>query len=98
MYLNKNINEGKKFLNSLNKLVSNISQESWINHIERIRNSENEPIYPQDNTEDGSLDYEIMVQELLDASPVLKNGKASGTDMTSHEMLKCDRLQATNTN
>ena len=97
MYRNKNINEGKKFWNSLNKLdnekknnfVSNISQESWINHFESVRYDENEPTYPPDSTEDGPLDYEITIQELLDASSVLKNGKASGSDMISYEMLKC---------
>ena len=98
MYRNKNSNEGKKFWNSLNKLdnkkmanncISSISQDSWIKHFESIRCGESEPIYPPDCTEDGPLDFEISEQELLGATSILKNGKSSGSDMISYEMLKC---------
>ena len=98
MYRNKNSNEGKKFWNSLNKLdnkkmtnncISSISQDSWIEHFESIRCGENEPTYPPDCNEDGPLDFEISEQELLGATSILKNGKSSGSDMISYEMLKC---------
>ena len=92
------MNESKKIWNTLNKLdnekgisnyVSSISEHSWINHFEGIRGGGNEPVYPPDSTEDGPLDYEITSQELLDATTILKNGKACGIDMISYEMLKC---------
>ena len=69
--------------------MSSISEHSWINHFEGIRGGGNEPVYPPDSTEDGPLDYEITSQELLDATTILKNGKACGIDMISYEMLKC---------
>ena len=98
MYRNKNMNESKTFWNTLNKLdnkkgisnyVNNISQQSWVNHFEGIRCGQNEPVYPPDCMEEGPLDHKIILQELLDATSILKNGKASGVDMISYEMLKC---------
>ena len=90
-------NESKKFWNSLKKLnkeqemdyVSCISQESWIEHFKKVRRTENEPIYPPDFEVSGPLDYLITLKELKDAEGVLKNGKASGIDLISYEMLKC---------
>ena len=69
--------------------VSCISQESWIEHFKKVRRIENEPIYPPDFEVSGPLDYLITLEELKDAEGVLKNGKASGIDLISYEMLKC---------
>ena len=97
MYYMKNANDSKRFWQSLNRLsdgkkpdfISKISPKSWIEHFEKIRNNENEPNYPPDSAEEGPLDYEITLDELLEASKILKKGKASGSDMISYEMLKC---------
>ena len=93
-----NKTEGNKFWNLLSKLGNDkeeidyatyISQNSWVNHFEEIRCGENEPTYPPDSTEEGPLDHDITIEELIAASKILKNGKASGVDMISYEMLKC---------
>ena len=90
-------NESKKFWNSLKRLnkeqemdyVSCISQQSWIEHFKKIRRAEEEPIYPPDFEEPGPLDYPITLEELEEVDGVLKNGKASGIDLISYEILKC---------
>ena len=90
-------NESKKFWNSLRKLnkeremdyVSCISQSSWIEHFKKVRRTHTDPIYPPDFEESGPLDYLISLEELKNAEGVLKNGKASGIDLISYEMLKC---------
>ena len=69
--------------------VSCISQQSWIENFKKIRRTEDEPIYPPDFEESGLLDYLITLEELKDVEGVLKNGKASGIDLISYEMLKC---------
>ena len=91
--------ECKKFWDSLKSLnnekepdyVSCISHNSWMNHFEKIRRADEEPVYPADDLHEGPLDYEITEEELDDASGVLKNGKKCGIDMISYEMLKCIR-------
>ena len=69
--------------------VSCISQQSWIEHFKKIRKTEIEPNYPPDFEESGPLDYLITLEELKDVEGVLKNGKASGIDLLSYEILKC---------
>ena len=90
-------NESKKFWNSLRKLnkeqemdyVSCISEQSWTEHFKKIRRTDVEPTYPPDFVDPGPLDYLISLEELKDVEGVLKNGKASGIDLISYEMLKC---------
>ena len=91
--------ECKKFWNSLKRLnneketdyVSCISQHSWINHFEKVRRTDKDPVYPPDDMNEGPLDYEISEEELDEASAILKNGKKCGIDLISYEMLKCIR-------
>jgi hypothetical protein len=91
------LKESKKFWTSLRKLnnekevdyVSCISQDSWVNHFQKIRRSDKDPVYPPDDENEGPLDYEISLEELDDAKGVLKNGKKWGADLISYEMLKC---------
>ena len=42
------------------------------------------PLYPNNCMDDGPLDFEIKLDELLKATYILKNGKASGIDMISN--------------
>jgi hypothetical protein len=91
------LKESKKFWTSLRKLnnekevdyVSCISQDSWVNHFQKVRRSDKDPVYPPDDENEGPLDYEISLEELDDAKGVLKNGKKWGADLISYEMLKC---------
>ena len=69
--------------------VSWISEQSWTEHFKKIRQTDIEPNYPPDFETPGPLDYSISLEELKDAEGVLKNGKASGIDLISYEMLKC---------
>ena len=96
MHLSKG--EGKKFWKSLDKLdfsknmndyVDKISIDSWREHFNSIYCDEQEPIYPPDCNDEGPLDHEITMEELIEASYVLKNDKSCGIDMISNEILKC---------
>ena len=69
--------------------VSCISEQSWTEHFKKIRRTDVEPNYPPDFETPGPLDYSISLEELKDAEGALKNGKASGIDLISYEMLKC---------
>ena len=90
-------NKSKEFWNSLKRLntevgvdyVSCISQQSWIEHFKKVRRTDIEPIYPPDFDEPGPMDYPITLEELGAVGGVLKNGKASGIDLISYEILKC---------
>ena len=89
--------ESKKFWDSLKKLnnekevdyISCISQDSWVNHFQKIRRADKDPSYPPDDENEGPLDYEISLEELNKAKGVLKKGKKWGADLISYEMLKC---------
>ena len=61
----------------------------WTEHFKKVLVSKNDPIYPQDCTDTGPLDYPITLDELKYASYILKNGKACGIDSISNEMLRC---------
>ena len=60
--------ECKKFWDSLKRLnnekeldyVSCISQHSWMNHFEKIRGAEEEPVYPADDLHEGMKNHLIM--------------------------------------
>ena len=91
------LKESKKFWIALKKLnnekevdyISCISQESWVDHFQKVRRADNDPGYPPDDENEGPLDYEISLEELNGARGVLKNGKSCGIDLVSYEMLKC---------
>ena len=81
MHLSKG--EGKKFWKSLDKLdfsknmndcVDKISIDSWREHFKAIYCDEQEPLYLPYCNDEGPLDYEITMEELTEASYVLKNG------------------------
>ena len=73
-----------------NSLVAKISGDRWVNHFKSTFTSTREDMaYPPDSLTPGPLDYEITVHELLNASYILKDNKASGHDSISNEMIKC---------
>ena len=76
--------------NDKNDLFMNkIPEHKWKSTFEGILRNVKEPSYPPDSTETGPLDFEITLEELKEASYVLRNGKAPGPDAISNEMLKC---------
>ena len=93
-----NRKNGRKFWKLVDKLdlqkknydfLSSIPTEKWENHFNSILRGGNEPAYPPDCTDKGPLDYEITSEELENAKYILRNGKASGIDQVSNEMLMC---------
>lgn len=95
MALNKK--DDKKFWKLLDRLkenrkndfISRISEQKWKDTFEGILRRENGPIYPPDCSDIGPLDYEITIEELREASYILRNGKAPGADAITNEMLQC---------
>ena len=93
-----NRNDGKKFWKLLDKLKAEKQNEIFIERMgaqklktsfESILRDKNEPICPPDSTKNGPLDNEITIEELKNASYVLKPGKSTGPDPISYEMLDC---------
>ena len=97
-----NRKDGKLFWKLLDKLEKrpddvalkeSISGNRWKNHFQSICNSsDNTQVLPKKTKESGPLDYEISLEEIQLASYVLRNGKATGYDRISNEMLSCQKL------
>ena len=96
MALNKK--NSKQFWKLLDKLkepkhdtdfVRSISEQNWKQYFESILIGEKQPQYPCDCTDRGPLDGKISLEELKEASYILKSGKSSGIDAISNEMLLC---------
>ena len=95
--MSANRKQGKLFWKYFDKLenkettdyISSISPKKWETHFKNILGDGHEVAYPNDCPEVGPLDYEITSEELNNASYILKNGKATGLDMITNEMLKC---------
>ena len=96
LYLSKG--RGKifwKYLEKLDKLdnqnnhIEKISLDSWKDYFESLYFENREPVYPPNSIDEGPLDHIITLDELLKASYTLKNGKSTGIDMISNEMLRC---------
>ena len=54
-----------------------------------IFNSGNEIQFPENPSDTGPLDYNITLEEMLNATPILKNGKSPGPDSITYEMIYC---------
>ena len=72
------------------KVNNSISGKNWENHFKSILRS-NHPtlVYPDNSLEEGPLDYEIVLEELLEASYILKPNKSAGYDTITNEMICC---------
>ena len=71
--------------NHKNDFINRIPEQKWKKTFESILRSENEPVYPPDCSDVGPLDYEIMIEELTEASyirclsaPTLARSKLRG--------------------
>ena len=69
-----------------------ITDKNWTSHFKSVRQCDSQPInggFPNNTNEIGQLDYEISEEEIQLASYILRNGKATGIDSISNEMLTC---------
>ena len=96
--MNQSKKDSKKFWKLLDRMEQkqddsvfkqSISEQRWTSHFKTIfQNKEHKPL-PKNTAETGALDHEITEEELKLGAYILKNGKASGHDSISDEMLSC---------
>ena len=69
--------------------MEGISGKRWISHFESISNTKKgvTQTLPPKSKEKGQLDYEITMDEVKLGAYILHNGKATGHDIISNEML-----------
>ena len=88
----------KKFWKLLEKLKhpkndifkNTISGNRWNEHFKGIlRDNSREINYPPNSSDSGPLDEEITIEELHEASYILKPNKSCGYDSISNEMILC---------
>ena len=72
-----------------NKLNGNINFDEWVNHYKSIFNSGKEIQFPENPSDTGPLDYDITLEEMMNAAPILKSGKSPGPDSITYEMIFC---------
>ena len=97
--MNHSKKDSKKFWKLLDQLErkqndtlfkQNISDKKWISHFKAVfQGSDGTHILPKNTARIGALDYEITKEEIKLSAYVLRNGKASGYDRISNEMLIC---------
>ena len=97
--LNHSKNDSKTFWKLLDKMEKKkddsvfkqgISNHRWVSHFQSIfRDPINAKALPTNTAENGELDQEISDEEIKIAGYILRNGKASGFDSISNEMLQC---------
>ena len=95
--INLKRNEQKVFWKLLDKLqpmakensLHKIPGEMWNNHFKSILQTKLKMNIPPDSLEIGPLDYVISIEEMFNATYILKANKATGYDSISNEMIKC---------
>ena len=96
MHLTKQ-SETKQFWKLLNKLdfdrastnnaANDISPAEWMKHYTNLLQGATKGKIPDNTNESGPLDYDITVDEMMDAKGILKPGKATGLDIVNNEMV-----------
>ena len=95
MHLTKQ-SEVKQFWKLLNKLdlekahrniATDISPNEWMDHYTKLLQGNSKGKIPDNRAESGPLDYEVTIEEIMDARGILKPGKATGVDIVSNEMI-----------
>ena len=66
-----------------------VSHSNLYSHFKAILNSTRKINIPPDSDEEGKLDYAFTLEELQKARKILRNGKATGIDNLSNEMISC---------
>ena len=97
--MNYSKKDGKKFWTLLDKIErkqddtifkQGISGQRWTSHFKAIfQGPKGNPPLPKNTAERGILDYEITDEEINLCAYILRNGKATGYDSISNEMLSC---------
>jgi hypothetical protein len=87
----------KQFWKLLNKLdldnmntknaAAEITAREWNNHYTDLLQSATKGAIPDNTAKSGPLDYEITIEEMLEATGILKPGKATGIDIINNEMV-----------
>ena len=94
MMLKRNENNQKEFWKLLDKISPkntsdslNVSPHSFLEHFKATLFTDIPGEVPPESQEEGTLDYEINIEELKSASSILKPGKAIGVDELHNEMI-----------
>ena len=95
--INLKRNEQKVFWKLLDKRqpmakeasLHKISGGIWNNHFKSILQTKIKMNIPPNSLEIGPLDYVISIEEMFNATYILKSNKATGYDSISNEMIKC---------
>ena len=66
-----------------------VSHGNLYNHFKSILNSNRKVNIPPDNHEKGKLNHAFTIEELQKARRSLRNGKATGADNLTNEMIPC---------
>jgi hypothetical protein len=95
MHLTKQ-SEIKQFWKLLNKLdleksnrniSTDINPKEWMDHYTNLLQGATNGKIPDNTAESGPLDYEVTIEEIMDARGILKPGKATGVDIVNNEMI-----------
>ena len=96
MHLTKR-SDVKQFWKLLNKLdldkidtqnaATDISPTEWMDHYTSLLQGATAGSIPDNTDENGPLDHDITIDEMMKAKGILKPGKATGTDQVNNEMI-----------
>ena len=75
--------------NSEKEFKKGISGNRWKSHFESLFSKSDEIKIPDSHDTTGPLDYDITLEELNEASYILRPGKSTGKDGILNEMLLC---------
>ena len=71
-------------------LKDSISPTKWVDHFQNVSHNPNvNKLLPHNPREEGPMDYSISQEELMLGTYILKQGKSTGYDGISNEMLSC---------
>ena len=97
--MNQSKNDSKKFWKLLDRMdqktddsifEQGISSHRWVSHFRSVfQDPKNDKHFPKNTKVNGDLDRDISDAELKLAAYILRNGKATGFDSISNEMLQC---------
>ena len=97
--MNWSSKDSKKFWKLLDKMdqkqdnsifTKNISEGRWLEHFQSVtQGPHGKCVFPKNTAKQGYLDFAISDDEIRLSTYILRNGKASGHDSISNEMISC---------
>ena len=75
--------------NSDNEFKKGISGNRWKTHFQSLFSRSGETKIPDNHDINGPLDFDITLEELTEASYILRAGKSTGKDGVLNEMISC---------